>query len=68
MDDKFKENIDSMAKEIRTQARNIKVDTFLSYLYTSDILNRYLDCSCLTAISAAPALTSCTTSSSTTGA
>jgi len=43
MDDRFKENIDSMAKEIRAQARNIKVDTFLSYLYTSDIINKYLD-------------------------
>jgi DNA-binding MarR family transcriptional regulator len=43
MGDKFKENIDSMAKEIREQARNIRVDTFLSYIYTSDILNRYLD-------------------------
>src|SRR3972149_10368564 len=43
MDDKFKENIESMAKEIRTQAGNIKVDTFLSYLHTSDIINRYLD-------------------------
>ena len=43
MDDKFKENIDSMAKEIRDQAGSIKVDTFLSYIYTSDIINRYLD-------------------------
>ena len=43
MDHKFKENIDSTANEIREQSRNLKVDTFLSYLYTSDIINRYLD-------------------------
>jgi DNA-binding MarR family transcriptional regulator len=42
MDNKFKESIESMAKEIRAQAQNMKVDTFLSYLYTADIINRYL--------------------------
>ena len=42
MDNRFKENIESMAKEIRAQAQNMKVDTFLSYLYTADIINRYL--------------------------
>jgi DNA-binding MarR family transcriptional regulator len=31
-----------MAKEIRDQAQDMKVDTFLSYLYTADIINRYL--------------------------
>ncbi len=43
MNHQFKEDIDFMAKEIRAQARNMKVDTFLAYLYTSDVINKYLD-------------------------
>lgn len=42
IDNKLKESIDTMAREIRTQSQNMKVDTFLSYLYTADIINRYL--------------------------
>jgi len=42
MDSDIKESIESMAKEIRTQAQTMKVDTFLAYLYTSDIINKYL--------------------------
>ncbi len=43
MNNQFKEDIESMAIEIRAQARNMKVDTFLAYLYTSDVINKYLD-------------------------
>jgi MarR family transcriptional regulator, transcriptional regulator for hemolysin len=43
MDDKLKEDIGSIAREIRAQARDIKVDTFLSYLSTCDVINRYFD-------------------------
>jgi DNA-binding MarR family transcriptional regulator len=32
-----------MARELRAQARNSRVKVFLSYLYTSDIVNKYLD-------------------------
>lgn len=42
MDSNIKESVESMAKEIRGQAQTIKVDTFLAYLYTSDIINKYL--------------------------
>jgi DNA-binding MarR family transcriptional regulator len=43
MADQLKQNISSMAREIRAQARDVNVDTVLSYLYTSDVINRYLD-------------------------
>jgi DNA-binding MarR family transcriptional regulator len=35
--------IKTMAKGLRAQARNPRVKVFLSYLYTSDIVNKYLD-------------------------
>lgn len=35
--------IKAMAKELRAQSRNPKVKVFLSYLYTSDIVNKFLD-------------------------
>ena len=41
-DSGFKESVDSIAREIRDQAQDMKVDTFLSYLYTADIINRYM--------------------------
>ena len=43
MRDDFKESIGSMALEIRAQARDLKVDTFLAFIYTSDLVNKYLD-------------------------
>jgi DNA-binding MarR family transcriptional regulator len=43
MDDKLKENIGSMAREIRAQARDVKVDTFHTCLNTSDVISRYID-------------------------
>ena len=43
MRDNFKESIGSMALEIRAQARDLKVDTFLAFIYTSDLVNKYLD-------------------------
>jgi DNA-binding MarR family transcriptional regulator len=35
--------IKAMARELRTQTRDSRVKVFLSYLYTSDIINKYLD-------------------------
>jgi DNA-binding MarR family transcriptional regulator len=35
--------IKTMARELRAQSRNPRVRAFLSYLYTEDILTRYLD-------------------------
>ncbi len=43
MRDDFKESIGSMAVEIRAQARDLKVDTLLAFIYTSDLVNKYLD-------------------------
>jgi DNA-binding MarR family transcriptional regulator len=43
MRDQFKESIGSMAVEIRAQARDLRVDTFLAFLYTSDLVDKYLD-------------------------
>ncbi|MFC1905653.1 MarR family winged helix-turn-helix transcriptional regulator [Chloroflexota bacterium] len=43
MNDLFKESIEATANEIRAQASDLKIDTFLSFLYTSDVTNRYLD-------------------------
>lgn len=44
MDNNIKESVESMAKEIRSQAQTMKVDTFLAYLYTADIIDKYLHC------------------------
>ena len=38
-----KHTIKTMARELRAQSRNARVKVFLSYLYTSDIVNKYLD-------------------------
>ena len=35
--------IQSMADEIREQAAQLRVLTFLSFIYTADVVNRYLD-------------------------
>jgi DNA-binding MarR family transcriptional regulator len=35
--------LQSMADEIREQAAQLRVLTFLSFIYTSDVVNRYLD-------------------------
>lgn len=35
--------LQSMADEIREQAAQLRVLTFLSFVYTSDVVNRYLD-------------------------
>lgn len=43
MDEMFKENVDSLAEEIRAQARELRVDTLLSFLYTSEIVDKYMD-------------------------
>jgi DNA-binding MarR family transcriptional regulator len=39
----FKGTIDSLAEEIRSQARDLKVYTFLSFVYTTEIIDKYLD-------------------------
>lgn len=36
-------DIQSMADEIREQAAHLRVLTMLSFIYTSDVVNRYLD-------------------------
>jgi DNA-binding MarR family transcriptional regulator len=36
-------SIKAMARELRAQSRSPRVKMFLSYLYTSDIINKYLD-------------------------
>jgi DNA-binding MarR family transcriptional regulator len=43
MTDQDRPVIKTMARALRTQSRNSRVKVFLSYLYTSDIVNRYLD-------------------------
>jgi DNA-binding MarR family transcriptional regulator len=43
MTETFKESIESIAADIRNQARHLRVDTFLSFIYTADVINRYLD-------------------------
>jgi DNA-binding MarR family transcriptional regulator len=35
-------DIKSMARDIRTQAQTMKVDTFLSFIYTAEIIDKYL--------------------------
>ena len=37
------ERLDSLAKRLRVQANDLKFDNFLSFIYTSEIVNRYLD-------------------------
>jgi MarR family transcriptional repressor of emrRAB len=36
-------DLQSMAEEIREQAAQLRVLTFLSFIYTSDVVNRYLE-------------------------
>jgi DNA-binding MarR family transcriptional regulator len=42
MEKDIKEAIDSAAREMRAQAKAVKMGAFLDYLYTSDIINKYL--------------------------
>jgi DNA-binding MarR family transcriptional regulator len=37
------ERLDSLAKRLRVQANDLRFDNFLSFVYTSEIVNRYLD-------------------------
>jgi DNA-binding MarR family transcriptional regulator len=37
------ERLDSLAKRLRVQANDLKFDNFLTFVYTSEIVNRYLD-------------------------
>jgi len=41
MDDDFKENIDSLADNIRIFATKLRVDTFLSFIETADLIRKY---------------------------
>jgi DNA-binding MarR family transcriptional regulator len=37
------ERLDTLARRLRVQANDLKFDNFLSFIYTSEIVNRYLD-------------------------
>ena len=37
------ERLDSLAKRLRVQANDLKFDNFLSFIYTFEIVNQYLD-------------------------
>lgn len=37
------ERVGSLAKRLRVQANDLRVDNFLSFIYTSEIVNKYLD-------------------------
>jgi DNA-binding MarR family transcriptional regulator len=37
------ERLDSLAKRLRIQANDLRFDNFLSFIYTFEIVNRYLD-------------------------
>lgn len=37
------ERLDSLAKRLRVQANDLKFDNFLSFIYTFEIVNKYLD-------------------------
>ena len=39
----FHDSMKSTADDIREQANQLKVSAFLSFIYTADIINRYLD-------------------------
>ena len=39
----FSSELQTMADEIREQAAQLRVLTFLSFVYTADVINRYLD-------------------------
>lgn len=37
------ERLDSLARRLRIQANDLRFDNFLSFIYTSEIVNQYLD-------------------------
>jgi len=39
----LKKTVDSLAADIRTQSNQLEINTFLSLLYTADIIGRYVD-------------------------
>ena len=39
----FEDRIGDLASDLREQARDLKVSNFLWFIYTSDVVNRYLD-------------------------
>lgn len=43
MDKAFHNSMKSTADDIREQAAQLRVSAFLSFIYTADIINRYLD-------------------------
>lgn len=43
MDKDFRDSMKSTADDIREQAAQLRVSAFLSFIYTADIINRYLD-------------------------
>ena len=43
MTEKIEDSMESLALEIRTLAQQMRVSAFLSFIYTADVVNRYLD-------------------------
>ena len=39
----LKKGVESLADDIRAQAKELRTDNLLSFVYTADILNRYLE-------------------------
>ena len=39
----LRERVESLAKDIRTQANDLRFDSLVSFTYTADIVNRYLN-------------------------
>ena len=39
----LKKGVESLADDIRAQAKELRTDNLLSFIYTADILNRYLE-------------------------
>ncbi len=43
MNDEFRDSLESMATDIREQAKELQINTFLSLVYTSDLVIKYLN-------------------------
>lgn len=43
MNKTFRDSVKATADDIREQANQLRISTFLSFIYTADILSRYLD-------------------------
>jgi DNA-binding MarR family transcriptional regulator len=43
MTQSFQDGIEDLANDLREQGADLRVDNFVSFIYTSDVMNRYLD-------------------------